>query len=166
MINSPLQPAVLTVKAFDEASQLLIGNSSLDSQSVNLANAESKLGIQAVIDSGISCLRLIQTIDARWHKAIFEESIPYRESDREELSNLYQSWYTVTGNMLAKLGRLEEACLDLTDTVILQSGYAEVGGLLTPDDQFFEGEELDGLVQDAIMSLDRGETVEMREMGD
>ncbi len=161
MISSPLQPAVLMVNAYKEASHLLSQGSSSSSRPFDLSDEQFKLEAQIVIDSGIWCLRLIQTIDARWHKAIFDESISYRESDREELINFYQSWHTVTGKILAKLGSS-----GLTDTDILQSGYAEVGGLLTPDDQFFEGEELDELVQDAIGSLDRGETVEMREMGD
>ena len=38
--------------------------------------------------------------------------------------------------------------------------------MLTPDDEFFEGEELDGLVAEAIVEDEAGRTAEFRVMGE
>ena len=50
------------------------------------------------------------------------------------------------------------------DLLNLRTGLDEVASLLTPDDEFFEGEGLDRIVGEAVEEYALGETIEMNEM--
>ncbi len=166
MITLLHEPVVLSVRAFEEASQSVIWATVPAEKYTALASSRVRLQTQAVIDYGITSLKSIQKFDVAWHQGIFEGSIPYRESDREVLVDVYHSWYVTVRKLLAKLDKLGSAGLSFPETAQLRTMHNGVAGLLTPDDEFFEGVELDMLAENAIHSAEQGETVEMREMGD
>ena len=111
----------------------------------------------------IVTLKLIKSHDVAWHQAMFEETIPYNEADHEGLLDLHRAWYSSAGKLL---NYLDEAVLTPSEIRVLRSSLAEVKSALTPDDEFFEGDELDKLVEQAIDEHSRAETDEMKEMGD
>ena len=166
MVITLNDPAVLMIRAFEEAAQPLIWLSPAGSDSTSVQKPAFRLRMQAFIDFGIMAFKLIQDVDVSWHRAMFQELIPYHEADRERIVDLYRAWDETTKKVLAQLKKLEKANLVFDHIDILELGRREVKGMLTSDDEFFEGTELDELVEDALAAHARGETTEMREIGD
>ena len=87
---------------------------------------------------------------------------------------LYRSWRDTAAFFLeainARTGPRPSDITGLAESDVLRLNHrprARPARVLTPvDDEFFEGEDLDRLADDAIQAMDSGQTVEFTEMGE
>jgi hypothetical protein len=104
--------------------------------------------------------------DVRWRTAVFRGETDYDPAIEERIETGLRAWLNLTESLLAKLQPIRSWGFQPASLETLRPRIAEVRNMLTPDDEFFEGEELDDLTEKAIAEHEAGRTVEFRVMGE
>jgi hypothetical protein len=111
-------------------------------------------------------LNQILGFDLEWRTSVFKGETEYDAAIEERIEANLKLWADATDLLLTNLDKLKSRgfCPPSLDT--LRPLLREVRSMLTPDDQFFEGEALDELTEGAIEQYERGQTVEFQVMGE
>jgi hypothetical protein len=104
--------------------------------------------------------------DVRWRTAVFRGETGYDPAIEERIEAGLRTWLNLTESLLARLEPIRSWGFRPASLETLRPRIAEVRNMLTPDDEFFEGEELDDLTEKAISEHEAGRTVEFRMMGE
>jgi hypothetical protein len=103
--------------------------------------------------------------DAAWHTYVLESKIEYDEAYQKELLEAYQAWLGASMRLLPLVERLEESGFEVRGSEQFRRNCAETKGILTDDDQFFVGEALINLRDEAIDEHRRGGTQAYQDSG-
>ena len=104
--------------------------------------------------------------DARWRTAAFRGETEYDPAIEDRIEAGLRSWLNLTESLLAKLEAVRSWGFRPDSLETLRPRIAEVRNMLTPDDEFFRGEELDEMAAKAIAEHEAGQTVKFQVMGE
>jgi hypothetical protein len=113
-----------------------------------------------------AALEFILRYDERWRTSVFRGETEYNEAIERRIESYLVALADAAQSLVSGLDRYRAYGVYAASMETLRPLIADVRKMLTPDDQFFEGEGLDGLTARAIEEDDRGETVEFRAMGE
>ncbi len=166
MTISPGSPSTMMGEAFGEAIRSF---RDLDMRSLPSTAAETasiRLFVEEAVANGSSLFDAFLRFDVNWRTAVFRGEIPYDEATESLIADNIRKWVENGEAFLSVVDQLEAGGMVLPDVEPFRSRVAEGRGMLTPDDEFFEGEGLDELTARAIDEDDRGLTVEFKAMGE
>ena len=104
--------------------------------------------------------------DLKWRTSVFQGETEYDEAIEGRIEGGLKFWADATGRLLSELDGFRRYGVYSESIETLRPRLAEVRKMLTPDDEFFEGEELDDLAAGAISADKSGQTTEFRAMGE
>lgn len=104
--------------------------------------------------------------DRNWRTAVFRGETEYDQEIEDRIRSSLESWAQGAEAFLSALHHFKSFGIHPAVAETLRPRLAEVRAMLTPDDEFFEGEGLDELTAGALAEDERGETVEFRAMGE
>jgi hypothetical protein len=104
--------------------------------------------------------------EVEWKTSVFEGETEYDQAIQDRLDVVVKIWAEGVEAFLSSLDRLKPMGLHLAGLDALRSQLAEVRSMLTPDDEFFRGEELDEMARAAIEEDEAGRTVAFEVMGE
>jgi hypothetical protein len=114
-----------------------------------------------------SLLNDILQYDVIWRTSVFQGETEYDEAIEKRIESGLRSWAEGVEHLIEALDHFRSCGAPHSESMeALRPRLAEVRRMLTPDDQFFEGEELDDLVAEAIVDDEAGRTAEFRVMGE
>jgi hypothetical protein len=123
-------------------------------------------GFPRVLANSLAMFRLVTQLDEAWNAEVARGNIAYLYADELEIAGYYQDWLVAAQEIDAELTQSQGAGVSFEDAATFRRCLTEVRGLLTTDPEFFGGQELAKLRDDAIDSHRRGESVEIQEFGD
>lgn len=115
---------------------------------------------------GVSLHFAISNIDANWHEAVFSDRAAYDVSEEQAIARFYREWLREAEYFLARLEEMETEGYQVKWSEQFRRAYREVKGIQTPDSEFFVGDSLSDLRDQAIDAHLGGHAVEMHEFGD
>ena len=137
------------------------------SQQVSQAQLDS---LASKVDKAIavahSFVDMILEYDLKWRTSVFRGETEYNEAIENRIRSSLKSWADDVERLLLPISSLQEFGFNPASLGTLHPRLAEVRSMLTPDDEFFVGEEFDKLTAQALGEDERGLTVEFREMGE
>jgi hypothetical protein len=104
--------------------------------------------------------------DLKWRTSVFRGDTDYDEAIGNHIEACLQVWADATEALLSKMDALGHLGFHPASLETLRPRIAEVRSMLTPDGEFFEGDELDELTARTLGEDERGATVEFRAMGE
>lgn len=165
MITNFVEPAILITAAFESATSLVSGfdptAESLTPEQIN----EWQMTLDSSVSVGNRAFAVTSDLDVKWHTLVFEEKVPFDLEVVAAIEGLYGLWRDIATLFLEAVDAFEALGHPVAESDVLRRNRLNAIGLLTPDNAFFEGEELDRLAEEAINADARGETVEFTEMG-
>lgn len=108
----------------------------------------------------ISTYDLVVRLDERWRHAVFEKLEVHDPAVDREISDLFTRWKHAATIMERRIRDFETKQFDVDHAAALRKRLHEVTSLLTPDREFFTGQALVDLRDDAIDQHRRGQTIE------
>jgi hypothetical protein len=144
-----------------------IGNIETTSQGLSRAQVDSLTSKtdESVASTHAFLDRVIQ-YDVKWRTSVFLGETEYDEAIENSIREALKSWADMTDSLLVRVGDLKALGFFPASLETLPPRVAEVRSMLTPDDEFFEGDELDDLTGRAFREDEQGLTVEFRVMGE
>jgi hypothetical protein len=104
--------------------------------------------------------------EATWRTFVFQGKAEYDVEIEKRIEEILKNLADRTETVLFKLDPLRSKGICPESMETLRNRIADVRSMLTPDDDFFEGEELDALANQAIAENDSGATVNFLVMGE
>ena len=108
----------------------------------------------------------ISRFDSGWHAGVFAGQIAYNADQAAHILGFYRTWSKHADRVLAILDRLESEGHAFRGTDEYRRHCREARGLLTSDAEFFAGDALVALRDEAIDEHREGRTVEFHELGE
>jgi hypothetical protein len=128
-------------------------------------NAMVCFHIEDAVSWGNVLFKGLSEEDATWHTYVLESKIEYDESHQKELLEAYRTWLETSMRLLSFVERLEESGFEVRGSGELRRNCAEAKGILTDDDQFFVGDALTELRDEAVDEHRRGGTQAYQDCG-
>jgi hypothetical protein len=128
-------------------------------------SSEATRALEELLALAVFTFERLARIDDEWHSEGYKGR-PYDPDVDAALSTIYQDWFEISQRTLRSLEEAEASGQKLEGAVEFRKCYREAQGMLTPDDKFFTDEALVRARDQAIDEHRRGETIEMREIGD
>jgi hypothetical protein len=113
----------------------------------------------AILDHLLEC-------EASWRTFVFQGKTEYDVEIEKHVEESLKDWADRADGFLSSFDTLVSGGISAESVETFRSRVAEVRGMLTPDDEFFEGEELDDLAAQAITEHESGATVDFLVMGE
>ncbi len=117
----------------------------------------NRLDFELLLRFGISLFETINFIDETWQLKVATEELDHSDESQNDIVQLYEWWLRPCNSLLAELKRFEDKDFVVTHAEAFRSAYREVYGILTPDEEFFSGEDLVTARDKAIDEHERGE---------
>ena len=111
-------------------------------------------------------LNLILDYDVRWRTSVFQGDTEYDQAIQDRIESGLRFWADSTEALLAKIDALQHTGFRPISLDTLRPRVTEVRSMLTPDDEFFRGEELDDLARAAIDENEAGHATAFQVMGE
>lgn len=108
------------------------------------------LEFELLLAHGLSLLGQVNSIDEKVRLKIFQGDVEYDARFDDLLTNFYQSWLGPRDKLLRELQSLEQEGFPVERAEEFRAACREVEGILTADDEFFTGDELVTLRDEAI----------------
>jgi hypothetical protein len=162
---SSVEPAFAMMKTFGEAARHWFLPTDGGSPEKNHPDDKVALMAQLAVAYANGAFDFIAGFDVLWHTEMFSGATEYKPGEQEMILKTYGEWHANSIQILPTLDRFEAQGRPIQGADKLRANVRKAKGALTPDDDFFEGEELDRLAEEALAADDRGETVEFTEMG-
>lgn len=116
---------------------------------------------ELLLKLGLDVYETLRRIDAEISAAVFRgERV---QADLEFVDLVYRLWLAPSAEVERRLEEFERSGFRVEFAAEYRSAGREVRGLLTPDDEFFRGEALADLRDDAIDAYRRGRTEDLIE---
>lgn len=112
---------------------------------------ESHLGL------GVSLFESINRIDEAWRAKVHAKQVEYDPAVDEQIAFFYLWWFSPSDVLLDVLDYFESLGFQVEHADRFRAACREVHGLLSNDTEFFAGDRLAQLRDDAIESHRRGE---------
>ena len=129
--------------------------------------AQRCLDFEGLLAYGVSLVRFIDAIDLAWRTKVLQKQLPHDAKMEEAIDCLYRGWLYPRERMTKRLESFEEQGFLVSGADEFRQACREVKGILTPDGEFFAGNDALLRKQDeAVEAHGRGETVELRELSD
>lgn len=122
--------------------------------------------LEATLVWGLSLSFAIDLIDNNWHNTVFRNSAEYGPAAEQAIENLYKGWFRAANQLLESIEELERSGYVVKWSDPFRQACRETEGLLTPDSEFFTGDSLAALRDEAIDAHKQGQTIEFHELGD
>lgn len=133
-------------------------------------NQEKIAALTLIADESVAraCQSLdeILEFDVEWKTSVFEGETEYDQAIQDRLDVVVKIWAEGVEAFLSSLDALKPMGFQLASLDTLRARLAEVRNMLTPDDEFFRGEELDEMARAAIDEDEAGRTVAFEVMGE
>jgi hypothetical protein len=153
------------LKAFEDAGHSFVLASREDSTQFDSQAPGVSLMAEAAVAFGNSAFDYISGYDVFWHTAVFRNELEYLPADEAQILGAYREWSENAKPLVDLLASLNPTGQLRSNLDQMRANLRKVESLLTDDSEFFEGEALDNLEEQAIAAVDRGETEEFSEMG-
>jgi hypothetical protein len=153
------------LRAFDEAGHSFVIMSRENSTEFDPQATGVSLMAQAVVSLGNSAFDDISGYDVFWHTAVFRNEIEYLPAEEAKILGAYREWHEHANRLIEILASLDSSGQPIPNLDELKANRRKAQAILTEDNDFFEGEALDHLAEQAIAAFDRGETEEFSEIG-
>jgi hypothetical protein len=111
-------------------------------------------------------LERILKYELEWRTSVFQGETEYDGAIGNRIEAALKWWADATEALLSKMEALGQFGFRPASLETLRPRLADVRRMLTPDGEFFEGDELDELTAEALREDERGLTVEFRVMGE
>lgn len=105
---------------------------------------------ELLLGHGLSLLSQVNTIDEKIRLKMFREEIEYDARFDDVLENYYKWWLKPCDKLLKELNLLEQEGFSIERAGEFRAACREVQGILTVDNQFFSGNALTDLRDQAI----------------
>ncbi len=112
------------------------------------SDAADKLAL--ILMFGVSLAITIDVIDVNWRRAVLGKGEEYDPDQEAEILSHYRAWMLGAGGVVMHLERLEAGGAMVKWADQFRRAYGDAKGVLTPDDQFFSGDALVRMRDDAI----------------
>jgi hypothetical protein len=134
-------------------------------------NADSKAAERCIrlelrLAIGILQYNMLNRIDEVWRTYVLRGAVEYSVKMDEQIGDLYRLWYKSCARLLPHLAACEKEGFVVEGAMEFRSACREAEGILTPDDVFFSADALVELRDEAIEANRRGETAEIKSIGD
>ena len=137
------------------------------------AKNRSEGGLKSFVSLRSTQLHAINEIDENWRKQIYDGQIEYKEEDEKRIGDLYKKWLLHKDEIVEEITAFQDKAVKITVKRTTAAGTIpintisefeklreefladcrEVEGILTSDDEFFVGQKLADLCDDAIDEL-------------
>jgi hypothetical protein len=122
-------------------------------------------GFPRILANSLAMFRLVTQLDEAWYAEVARGSIAYMYADETEIAGYYQDWLVAAREIDAELTQFQGAGVSFEDAATFRRCLTEARGVLTPDSEFFGGQALAKLRDDAINWHRRGGSVEEHGFG-
>jgi hypothetical protein len=133
---------------------------------VDHIEAKACYDLEATLVWGLSLFFAIDLIDNNRHYMVFRNSAEYDPAAEQAVENLYKDWLRPADQLLARIEEMERSGYVVKWSDPFRRACRETKGVLTPDSEFFTGDSLVALRDEAIDAHREGHTVEFHELGD
>jgi hypothetical protein len=164
MTISPASPSTGMGLAFAEVVRSFRGLEGSNRPMSSPDFALLRLFAEEAIAIGVSAFDATLRFDASWRTSVFRGEIPYDAAIESLIGDNIRMWVENGESLLESFDRPTLQRVDLPDFEPIRSRVAAGRAMITPDDEFFEGEGLDELTAQAIDEDERGLTVEFGTM--
>lgn len=105
---------------------------------------------ELLLEHGLSLLAQLNSIDEKIRLKFFRGEVEYDSQYDDILTGYYQQWLKPCDKLLAELKSLKNEGFSVERAEEFRSACREVQGILTDDDEFFTGDALKVLQDQAI----------------
>jgi len=166
MVTMPTEPAMLMVRAFVDASSRLVEVGLVGDESDDRSLELTLMTVEGTVAVGLASFDSISQLDTAWHTADNSGLVEFNPRISEIILDGYRGWHESTKKYLPIVDRLEARARPVVGADALRASFRESAGIITPDDPFFAGDELDRLAADAVSAHEQGKTAEFTELDD
>jgi hypothetical protein len=166
MMISPADPSIRMGKAFGESVRPLSLASLLGRPATAAEIGSLVLTIDEAVGVGNMAFDAYIRFDLNWRTAMSGGKVEYDESTDNLIRDGLRTWALDAARLVSVVDSLAGFEVATVPLETLRGRIVEVRDMLTPDDQFFEGEALDRLAGEALAADERGETVPFEVMGE
>ena len=121
------------------------------------------MDFELLLQHGVTIYDALNMIDEKARMEIYDSPDDYDPDYHKVMIGLYQWWLAPCDEILSELAKFESRFDSVDYAEQFRSAVQEVQGILTPDDEFFTGEKLAQLRDEAIDAYYRGECEEYTE---
>ncbi len=111
-----------------------------------------------ILAFGVALAITIDMVDANWRLSVLSGGDTDDPDQEGEIRRYYREWFRGAGGVVMHLGRLEAGGASVRWSDQFRRAYSEARGVLTPDDQFFAGDAMVRLRDEAIDAHRAGRT--------
>ena len=130
------------------------------------ANHVEAMSCWSFEDLLLLCIQAFEWInreEEEWRLAILTSEHPFLDADKQTYHDLYREWITLCGKFVQHLTDFENRGFVVDNGDRFRACIREAEGILTNDSDFFKGDALVRLCDDAIDESRRGETEDVDE---
>jgi hypothetical protein len=139
--------------------QLKLAESQAEAWKADYEDARDCHVLEFLLRTWLRLLEDIEDLDNKVRLLVLRGEAEVNAEDAA--ADFYQHWFqAATKTLLPFLTHMEEKGYQVERAVEFRNAYREVQGILTPDGEFFSGEQVAGLRDKAIDAHRRGETEE------
>jgi hypothetical protein len=153
------------LKAFDDAGSSFVATLTETPTENNSLAPGVSLMAQAIVAFGNGAFESVEGYDVFWHTAVFRNDREYHADEEAKILNAYREWQGKAKRLIDLVASLESQAQPIPGLDLLRLNVRKAESILTDDGDFFEGEALDNLAEQAIAAFERGETEEFTEIG-
>ncbi len=119
---------------------------------------------EGLLALGLSLFDFINRVDEAWRVKVYRGLVPYDATMDQVIEGLYRVWLRPCDRLHARLAELEKH-FDVKGASEFRAACREVQGILTRDDEFFTGDRLAELRDEAVEDHRAGSTEDMGSVG-
>jgi hypothetical protein len=120
--------------------------------------------LEARLALGVFTFNQISRADEHWRKEIYAGNLPFADEDERAILDAYRTWAGTCDLYLKAIAELESQHYAVEHAEEFRQCTREVRGILTSDENFFSGEQLTVLRDEAIEAHRKGATEEITEL--
>jgi hypothetical protein len=125
------------------------------------------LDFEGFLAFGLGLVRFIDKFDLAWKTKVHKGVVKYDKEIDDMIGTLYELWMHPCDRVMKRLKDFEGQGFQVSGADEFRRACQEVKGILTPDEEFFAGNDAFVRLQEqAIEANRRGETVELKEFSD
>lgn len=117
--------------------------------------------LEEAISLGIYTFKLVLKADQSHRRAAFEGKMKFNEAWERKAFELLRVWVNNTESFMKTLELFEQKGFDVGRSNELRLLLSQANAILIPDDNFFQGPELDELKKKAIKANRSGQTEDL-----
>lgn len=125
------------------------------------------LDFEGFLAFGLSLVRFVDRFDLAWQSKVRKGLIPPQKEIEDLVDAMYKAWMHPCDRVMKRIEEFEKEGFQVSGAEDFRLACREVKGILTPDEDFFAGnDQLVRLQEEAVAANQRGETVELKEFSD